>query len=215
MLWQTIEADLFRYEGKTGSLVFARLLRTPAFRYSVVLRLCNRLSFCKSSYGRTAFVLASLSLRHYSYKFGYQIPATAQIGSGLYLGHFGPVIVNHRAVLGCNVNLAPGVTIGQTNRGSREGCPRIGNSVWIGANSVVVGRITIGDNVLIAPGSYVNFDVPDNAVVAGNPAVVRSYAGVEGYVQNTVPIDGGNEPESVNSTAMEPEAGQHAAHLLR
>ncbi len=67
------------------------------------------------------------------------------------------------------------------------GCPVIGDRVWIGANAVVVGRITIGDDVLIAPLSFVNFDVPDKAVVAGNPAKIINYNGSEGYVNYIIP----------------------------
>ena len=189
-LRQTIMADLFRYGGTTGALEFIKALRRPGFRYSVILRICYRLSFGRSIFGRIAFVLAKLVLNHYSFKYGYQIPATTQIGDGLHINHCGPIIINPDAVIGCNVNLHPGITIGQANRGKRQGCPRIGNSVWIGANAVIVGRITIGDNVLIAPCSYVSFDVPDNAVVAGNPGSVQSYAGVEGYIGSVVDIDG-------------------------
>ena len=48
------------------------------------------------------------------------------------------------------------------------------NKVWIGTNSIVVGAIHIGNNVLIAPGAYVNFDVPDNSIVLGNPGTIIS-----------------------------------------
>ncbi len=75
------------------------------------------------------------------------------------------------------------VTIGQANRGERKGCPKIGNKVWIGAGAVVVGKIVIGDNVLIAPNSYVNYDVPSNSIVTGNPASIKEDANAtEGYV---------------------------------
>jgi serine O-acetyltransferase len=58
--------------------------------------------------------------------------------------------------------------------------------VWIGANAVVVGKITIGNDVLIAPLTYVNFDLPDKAVVAGNPAKIVNYNGSFGYVNDIV-----------------------------
>ncbi|WP_138272484.1 LbetaH domain-containing protein [Parabacteroides merdae] len=48
-------------------------------------------------------------------------------------------------------------------------CTYLGNSVWIGPNAVIVEKINIGDNVLIAANSYVNFDVPSNSIVIGNP----------------------------------------------
>ena len=75
-------------------------------------------------------------------------------------------------VLGNNVNLHKGRTIGKTNRGN-SGAPRVGNNVYIGINATVVGNIRIGDDVLIAPNSYINTDVPDHSVVIGNLAVIH------------------------------------------
>ena len=59
--------------------------------------------------------------------------------------------------------------------------------MWIGINSAIVGKITIGDDVLIAPNSYVNVDIPSHSVVFGNPCVIkrRDWA-TEGYVNNIV-----------------------------
>ncbi len=106
-----------------------------------------------------------------------------RIGKGLYIGHLGTVVVNGLAEIGDNCTLTHLVTVGQANRGERKGCPKIGNRVWIGAGAVVVGKILIGENVLIAPNSYINFDVPSNSIVSGNPAVVRGEANAtEGYV---------------------------------
>lgn len=59
--------------------------------------------------------------------------------------------------------------------------------MWIGANAVVVGRIQIGSDVLIAPGAYVNFDVPSHSIVVGNPAkIVAKENATEKYIKNTV-----------------------------
>ena len=114
-----------------------------------------------------------LILRHYQIKYGFQIYPETQIGEGFYLGHWGMLVINPKAVIGKNCNIAQGVTIGQSNRGKSEGVPTIGDEVWIGANAAIVGNITIGNNVLIAPNAYVNIDIPANSVVIGNPAVVR------------------------------------------
>ena len=102
-------------------------------------------------------------------KHGNEIFRQAKIGEGLYLGHMGPRYINADVVIGKNCNINQNVTIGQENRGKRKGVPTIGDMVWIGANAVIVGKITIGNNVLIAPGAFVNFDVPDNSIVLGNP----------------------------------------------
>ncbi|SEL97385.1 transferase hexapeptide (six repeat-containing protein) [Butyrivibrio sp. ob235] len=74
---------------------------------------------------------------------GIQIPYKTKIGEGFYIGHTGRIIINPESILGKNINIATGVTIGQENRGRRKGAPVIGNNVWIGTNSVIVGRITI------------------------------------------------------------------------
>ena len=118
---------------------------------------------------------------------GLEIYISTNIGKGLYIGHPYNITINESAVLGENCNIHTGVTIGQENRGSRKGCPIIGNMVWIGINAVVVGKITIGDDVLIAPNTYVNCDVPAHSVVFGNPCIIKSKDNAtENYINNIV-----------------------------
>ena len=120
-------------------------------------------------------------------KHGMEIPSNAKIGKGLYIGHPYNITINSEAVLGENVNIHKGVTIGQTNRGSLKGAPFIGNRVWIGINAVIVGKIRIGDDVLIAPNCYVNRDIPDHSVVFGNPCIIKyREKATEGYINNAV-----------------------------
>ncbi len=115
------------------------------------------------------------------------IPSSVRIGEGLYIGHPYGITINRDAVLGRNVNIHKGVTIGQENRGSRKGTPTIGNEVWIGINSTIVGKITVGDDVLIAPNTFVNCDVPSHSVVFGNPCkIVHKENATEGYINNKV-----------------------------
>lgn len=97
------------------------------------------------------------------------------LGGGLYIGHPYCITVNPQSIIGENCNIHKGVTIGQENRGTRKGVPIIGNRVWIGVNATVIGKITIGSDVLIAPNSYVNFDVPPHSIVMGNPSNVIYY----------------------------------------
>ena len=63
--------------------------------------------------------------------------------------------------------------------------PTIGDRVWFGTGAVVVGKIKIGSDVIIAPNSLVNFDVPDNSTVIGNPArIIRRDKPPTGYINN-------------------------------
>lgn len=69
--------------------------------------------------------------------------------------------------------------------GGRKGVPKIDNKVWIGINACIVGNVTIGDDVLIAPNSYVNCDVPSHSVVFGNPCFIKHRDNAaEGYINN-------------------------------
>ena len=116
-----------------------------------------------------------------------QIPARTSIGEGFYIGHLGRVIINPDAKLGKNINVATGVTVGAENRGKRKGAPTISDNVWIGTNAVIVGNVKIGTDVLIAPLTFVNFDVPDHSVVVGNPAkIIKKENATEGYIENLV-----------------------------
>lgn len=95
------------------------------------------------------------------------------IGRRLIIGHWGKIVINGTVKFGNEVFVTHGVTIGRDIRGKRAGVPIIGNRVCIRTNSTVVGKITIGDDVLIAPNTFVNFDIPDHSIVIGNPATIH------------------------------------------
>ena len=61
--------------------------------------------------------------------------------------------------------------------GRKKGCPILGESVIVGVNAMVCGNVNIGNDVMIAPNSFVNFDVPDHSVVIGNPGVIHHKGG--------------------------------------
>lgn len=189
-LWQVIFADLYRYEGRVTVGSFIRcFIKSPGFRYSYYLRKASHYRRRRGALSKIAFVYYKLMLNRYRFRYGFEIPDNAQIGPGLYLGHFGGVVISPVAVLGSNVNVAHGVTIGMTSRGERRGAPTIGDRVWMGTNAVIVGKIRIGNDALISPGAFVNFDVPPRAVVLGNPGKIVSYKGSEGYVNRIAPAE--------------------------
>lgn len=159
-----IKHDLYRYMENVSFPDFLKAwIRKPGFRYSYYLR--------KTSSDKKSLLVYfyKYMLRRYTYKFGIQIPINTKIGKGLYIGHFGNIVINNNAIIGENCNIAHGVTIGQTNRGKKKGYPTIGNKVWIGTGSVIIGNINVGNNVLIAPLTYVNNDIPSNSIAVGNP----------------------------------------------
>ena len=116
-----------------------------------------------------------------------ELPLSVDIGGGLYIGHPYCITINPKAKLGRNCNIHKGVTIGKENRGVRKGVPTIGDCVWIGVNATIVGKINIGNDVLIAPNSYVNCDVPSHSIVFGNPCIIKHKENAtEGYINNKV-----------------------------
>lgn len=182
-LFIIISSDLYRYTGRKFNII--SFLRTyfskSAFRYILIYRIAN---YCDNIILKFFFRLCLLNL---SIKYGYQLNANVSIGKGLYIGHRGSVVVNGEAIIGDNVNLAHGITIGYEPRGERKGAPTIGNKVWIGTNAVIVGKITIGDNVLIAPNTFINKDIPANSIVIGSPAkIIFDINATDGYLQNLI-----------------------------
>lgn len=97
-----------------------------------------------------------------------------KIGSGFQCVHPFATIVNAKEI-GLNFSVRNNVTIGNNKRGDR---PVIGNNVSINANAVVVGDITLGDNVVVGAGTVLTKSVPDNCVVVGNPAFILKENGV-------------------------------------
>ena len=180
-LWR---ADGHRYAGRSDTSALVRsLLRHPGYRYTFAMRACRYAT--ERWRGRAARTVAQLALRRLEYRYGISIPFDTSVGEGLYIGHFGGIVVNHRAVIGRNCNLSQGVTLGVVNRGKRQGSPAIGEGVYIGPGAKVVGAVTVGDNVAIGANCVVTKDVPDNAVVVGVPARVISHDGAGAYVTQT------------------------------
>ncbi|MEA2368155.1 MAG: serine O-acetyltransferase [Thermoleophilaceae bacterium] len=177
-------ADLHRYVGRSDARTLARaLIVLPGYRYTFAMRACRYVT--ERWPGAAVRALAQLLLRRYEYRYGITIPFETQVGEGLYIGHFGAIVVSHRAVIGRNCNLSQGVTLGIANRGSRRGAPVIGDGVYVGPGAKIVGAVTVGDNVAIGANSVVTKDVPDNAVVVGVPARVISHDGAADYVTHT------------------------------
>ena len=174
-----VYSDLYRYNGKRGLRnLLGTAIRKVDFRWILLFRIYQ---------SRRHPFISRWMLRCCSRKTGIQIGWHTQIGEGLVLVHCGDIAVNNDSVIGKNCTMYHGVTVGMEFRGERKGNPVIGDNVWIGSNACVVGNIKIGDDVLIAPLSFVNFDVPSHSIVIGNPAkIVHRENATESYITNPV-----------------------------
>ena len=186
-VWAILKADLYRYKASItfGAFVSA-WLKEPGFRFTWYLRKTTYYSSRKRSVFIIAYLYNRMMFEHYRIRYGLDVSPSTKIGPGLYFGHFGGVVVSPFAVLGSNINVNKGAVIGATSRGVKVGAPTLEDRVWVGSNAIIVGPVTIGTESLIAPGAYVNFDVPRGVVVLGNPGKIVSNAGSGGYINNVL-----------------------------
>lgn len=177
-LKQLIKSDLTRYgKGITWKSFFKVYFLIPGFRVSFWFRVA-------SHYRHNP--LYWFILRHYHYKFGIELPRGTKVSEGLYIGHFGGVIISPTTEIGKNCNISQGVTIGVAGRGENRGVPIIGDCVYIGPGAKIIGKIFIGNNVAIGANAVVTKDVQDNAVVAGVPAATISMEGSFNFISNKI-----------------------------
>ena len=108
---------------------------------------------------------------------GIEIHPGAAIGKGLFIDHGIGVVIGETSVIGDNVTLFQGVTLGGTGKEKGKRHPTLGNNVVVGAGAKILGNIHIGDNVSVGANSVVLRDVPPNSTVVGVPGRIASREG--------------------------------------
>lgn len=137
------------------------------YKYISMLRKGDYYSIHRNPLLRLYGICLKLKCHRLSAKLGFYIPKDV-FGPGLYIPHFGSVIVNPNSKIGANCQINNNVVIGQVD----GKCPTIGDNVFIGSGAVVCGGISIGNNAWIGANSVVTHDVPDGVMVGGVPAKV-------------------------------------------
>ena len=108
---------------------------------------------------------------------GVEIHPAAQLGRGLFIDHGMGVVIGETAVVGDNVTLFQGVTLGGTGKERGKRHPTIGKNVVIGTGAKILGNITIGESATIGANAVVIRDVPPESTVVGVPGRVAKTAG--------------------------------------
>lgn len=119
---------------------------------------------------------------------GIEIHPAAQIGRRLFIDHGMGVVIGETSVIGDDVTLYQGVTLGGTGKEKGKRHPTVGNGVVIGAGARVLGNVRVGDNSRVGAGSVVLRDVPDNSTIVGVPGHIILRAGQRGAITDTKQI---------------------------
>lgn len=145
------------------------------YKFIRLLRFCEFLLNERTGGGRIIYLLFfKRKLKKMQLKTGlYIFPNTC--GKGLNIEHPGFIWIDESSILGDNCTVLPRTLLGKGKPGLKGRTIFIGNNVYIGTGVTILGPIHIGNNATIAAGSVVIHDVPDNCMVAGNPAVIKKY----------------------------------------
>lgn len=148
------------------------LLLYPGLKAIRLHRLANKF------YNKKMFFAARWVSQIASRKTGIEIHPAVQIGKRFFIDHGTGVVIGETAVIGDDVTIYQGVTLGGTGKDTGKRHPTIGNNVMIGAGAKVLGPLTIGENTKIASGAVVLSDIPPNSTAVGVPARVVKRDGV-------------------------------------
>lgn len=139
------------------------VLLYPSFRVMLSYRRAHKL-YLKGHYFRARFISQRAVRRT-----GIEIHPGATIGKGFFIDHGSGVIIGETAIVGDNVTLYQGVTLGGTGKETGKRHPTIGDNVMISAGAKIIGSFTVGENSKIGAGSVVLKEVPPNCTVVGVP----------------------------------------------
>jgi len=138
----------------------------PSFKVMLHYRFAHKL------YQNGHYFLARWISQRGARKTGIEIHPGAQIGNGFFIDHGIGVIIGETTIIGNNVTLYQGVTLGGTGKEQGKRHPTVGDNVMISAGAKVLGSFTIGENSKIGAGSVVLEEVPPNSTVVGVPGRV-------------------------------------------
>lgn len=159
---ELVKSDYYRIYGKKDSLF-------KIWRKTHINRALQILFWVRMASYKGIFYPFALKLHnHYKNKYDVRIHAWAKIGYGLYIGHGMSMCVNSNAVIGNNVNLSQMINIGTNNKKSAI----IGDEVYIGPLTSIVGDVEIGSRSIVGSGSVVVKDIPSDKTAVGVPAKV-------------------------------------------
>lgn len=175
--------DYYRSTGDT-TFILSHFLKDFIFQHR--LRYVIYFRIAQKTKSKLIKLFCEYKLFRLCRKFGIELKTQTQIGDGFVMFHPYNITISPDAILGKNINIMKGATIG-LGFGRKPGAPRLGNCVYVGINSTILGGITIGDDVLIAPNAFVNEDIPSHSIVIGNPCkIIHKENATKNYIYHRV-----------------------------
>jgi len=170
-MWRAIreQIDVIFREDPAARSVLEVLICYPGLHATLLHRLAHWL------YGHHLKLIARMISQVARFLTGIEIHPGATIGRRFFIDHGMGVVVGETAIIGDDVILYQGVTLGGTGKERGKRHPTLGNMVVVGTGAKVLGNITLGNNVKVGAGSVVVHSVPDDSTVVGIPGrVVRT-----------------------------------------
>ncbi len=146
-------------------------LAYPGFHAVLLYRIARRLKMCRIP---CLPKIISLTGRFFT---GIEIHPCAAIGKGFFIDHGMGVVIGETSVIGDNVTLFQGATLGGTGKEKGKRHPTLGNNIVVGAGAKILGNIHIGDNVMVGANAVVLKSVPADSTVVGVPGRIARIAG--------------------------------------
>lgn len=187
--YKAIKADVWRYYGRYSPLLIIKsFLLYRTFRPVFTLRLCQAAQKLPFPMKAAISPLVVILHRWTQAGAGLDLPWRCSIGPGFRITHGWGLVIHDDAIIGSNVTIFHGVTIGSKRKGDILVSPTIGDSVTLATGAIVIGEVRVGEGSIVGAGAVVVKDVPPFSIVANTPCT-QIASGIEPRVSFCAPLN--------------------------
>ncbi|MCM1313698.1 MAG: serine acetyltransferase [Bacteroides sp.] len=168
-----ILADYKRIKNILGGGNFSIFIKTvflPQWNFIFWFRIGSYLKSKRNVLAKIALVFIKWIYNGKELQTGIQLPLGTKVGGGLIFIHYSGIVIAESSIIGRNCTILQGVTLGHSFSKKNDGTPQLGDNVVVFAGAKLLGNIKIGNRAIIAANAVVTKDVPENCIVAGQPA---------------------------------------------
>lgn len=181
---QLLKADLYRINGRVNAgELFTQWQKNPWFVYVLWFRIAQA---ARHSLLARLFIypFAVWRMNRCHYRTGIRIPLSVKAGPGLFVGHWGSVVVNPGCSFGANCSLGNDINIGGAGDAGTKGVPQFGDNVFIGPGARLSGPIIVAQEAAVMANTLVAADLPPGAIAIGVPHRISGFQTINRFVSN-------------------------------